>query len=90
MREDFNPPEKLLANQNGRCFNMAAMASSENDLLGFVSLFLLNNNYLTTTVQRTKEQPETNQQQQEQIKRKHGVLNKLYNRIVPATRFSHD
>ena len=41
MREDFNPPEKLLANQNGRCFNMAAMASIENDLLGFVSLFLL-------------------------------------------------
>lgn len=41
MREDFNPPEKLLANQNGRCFNMAAMASSENDLLGFVSLVLL-------------------------------------------------
>lgn len=41
MREDFNPPEKRLANQNGRCFNMAPMASSENDLLGFVSLFLL-------------------------------------------------
>lgn len=41
MREDFNPPEKRLANQNGRCFNMTAMASSENDLLGFVSLFLL-------------------------------------------------
>lgn len=41
MREDFNPVEKLLANQNGRCFNMAAMISNENDLLESVSLFYL-------------------------------------------------
>ena len=47
---------------------------------------LLNND----SINERKEQPETNQQQQEQIKRKHGDLNKLYNRIVPATRFSHD
>lgn len=41
MREDFNPVEKLLANQNDLCFDMAAMASNENDLLEFVSLFLV-------------------------------------------------
>ena len=41
MREDFNPVEKLLANQNDLCFNMAAMASNENDLLEFVFLFLV-------------------------------------------------